>query len=98
MNARNTATQFENNYMMKKYLRVILKSDRALWYDIPMPDDVMMLNVVAQLQMCGYVITDKVFVPYDQIAHMCLIEIENGDKPALIAETLTLLIPAKPTK
>ena len=27
-----------------------------------------------------------------------VLEIENSNKPALIAETLTLLIPAKPTK
>jgi hypothetical protein len=66
---------------MKKYLRVVLKGTPVLWYDLEMADDVVMNQLVAQLQMAGYILAPKVFVPYDSIAHMCLIDVRSDEQP-----------------
>lgn len=65
---------------MKRYLRIVLKQVPTLWYDMEMAADTPLNHYVAQIQMSGYILTPTFFVPYDQIAHMCILEV-GGSAP-----------------
>lgn len=62
---------------MKRYLRIMLKGDRASWFDVPIGEESIHTYSVA-LQAQGYLEFDKIWVPYDSILHMGIIEIANG--------------------
>lgn len=63
---------------MKKYLRIMLKGETAVWFDVPVPDGTDMQNFSALLQSTGYVVFDRVWVPREEIRYMAILEIGNG--------------------
>lgn len=63
---------------MKKYLRIMLKGETAVWFDVPVPENVNMETFSALLQSTGYVVFDKVWVPREEIKYMAIIEVPNG--------------------
>jgi hypothetical protein len=63
---------------MKKYLRIMLKGDTAVWFDVPMPDTMTMGGVFAQLQSMGFVCFDAVWVPREEIKYLAILEVPNG--------------------
>jgi hypothetical protein len=64
---------------MKQYLRIVLKQEPKLFYDWELPDGWSLQQCIAQIMMSGYFLTPKFFVPYESIAHMCVIEVKDGD-------------------
>lgn len=64
---------------MKKFLRIVLKGTPTLWYDHEI-GEIPINQIVAQMQMSGYLLTPTFFVPWDSIAHMCMIQV-NGEQP-----------------
>ena len=59
---------------MKKFLRIVLKQSPSLWYDWELPEGIQLNQIVAQIQMSGYILTPTFWVPHGSIAHMCIIE------------------------
>jgi len=66
---------------MKQYLRIVLKQSPTIWYDMELAEGVPLNQVIAQVQMSGYILAPKFFVPYDSIAHMCIVEVKQGEEP-----------------
>jgi hypothetical protein len=63
---------------MKKFLRVTLKGEPTSWYDVPVPDNFNMNQVVHSLQAAGYVCFDMLWVPYSELKSLSIITVQNG--------------------
>jgi hypothetical protein len=67
---------------VKKYLRIMLKGEMAVWFDVPVPDNAEMQAFSAVLQSMGYIVFDKVWVPREEIKYMALVEVPSNGSVA----------------
>lgn len=66
---------------MKKFLRIVIRQTPHLWYDWELPEGAQLNQIVAQMQMAGYVLMPTFWVPIESIAHMCIVEVSNEAAP-----------------
>lgn len=72
---------------MKKYFRVAIKDTHpVLLFDIEVAQDVSLPNWWANIRATGCLVTDNVVVPYETIAHISVITVEQAQvfKPHLV--------------
>lgn len=63
---------------MKKFFRIVIKGSPVLFFDMEVPDSASLPNFMANVTMHGAVIHEKFFVPYDQIAHVSVVTMEQA--------------------
>lgn len=64
---------------MKKYFRVAIKDTHPpLFYDMETGQDVSLPNFWSNIRMAGCLMSENFCVPYDQIAHISVVTIEQA--------------------
>ncbi len=72
---------------MKKYFRIAIKdTNPSLFYDLEVADNVSLPNYWTNIRMAGCLITENFAVPYDMIAHISVVTIEQAQvfKPSFV--------------
>lgn len=73
---------------MKKYFRIVLKGPHpVVFFDLEVGESLMLPNFWNSVVLAGTLVTDKFCVPYDQIAHISVITIEQTQqawKPTVV--------------
>ena len=63
---------------MKKYFRVAVKDTHpVVFFDLEVGTDVSLPNMWTNIRMAGCLMSDNFCVPYDQIAHISVVTIEQ---------------------
>ena len=64
---------------MKKYFRVAIRDTvPSLFYDMEVAQDVSLPNFWTNIRMAGCLISENFCVPYDMIAHISVVTIEQA--------------------
>jgi hypothetical protein len=65
---------------MKKFFRIVLKghSNPNLYFDLEVPNEASLPQFMSNVAMAGAIVQEKFYVPYDQIAHVSVVTMEQS--------------------
>lgn len=64
---------------MKKYFRIAIRDTHpVLFFDVEAPADAQLPRYWSNIKIEGSIITENFCVPYDMIAHISIVTIEEG--------------------
>ena len=63
---------------MKKYFRIVLKGPQpVIFFDLEVDVNLLLPNFWQNAVLSGVLVTEKFCVPYDQIAHISVVTVEQ---------------------
>lgn len=64
-----------------KVIRITLTQTPLVWIDHPLGEGVSLSQIVGQVRAAGYFMSETVYLPHDSIAHILVVEFQDGEKP-----------------